>query len=125
MSAKRKKPSRRKPPARKPKTAARKAAAPPPGYGKSAKTWAAAADASQPVADRVATLRRRSTSLCDDDAQFKGTLKILRDTGAPVPVRLAALDSLQAATFQVAKLRGTGRRTSPRCAPSRPTPTTR
>jgi hypothetical protein len=67
--------------------------------------WAVASDAAQPVGDRANALRRLASSLPDDDAQFKGTLKIVRDTEAPVAVRLAALEALQASSFQVVKFK--------------------
>jgi hypothetical protein len=67
--------------------------------------WNVAASSAQPVAARATALRRLASSLPDDDDQFKGTLKILRDTKAPVAVRLAAIEALQAGSFQVVKFK--------------------
>jgi hypothetical protein len=89
-------------PARAAATRASAAAARHAAYGAG---WDVAASAGQPVAARANALRKLASSIPDDDAQFKGTVKILRDTGSPVAVRLAAMEALQAGSFQVVKFK--------------------
>ncbi len=94
-------PKRRKAAARRPRaTAATRA-------GLSSKryrtTWAVASDARRGVRERVKALASMGRSVCDDDAKFRTVVGIVRDMSAPVAVRLAALQTLQAASFSVVK----------------------
>lgn len=92
MSEKRK--SARKSPkaARKPGTAAKMSAR---------AALSAATSARKSVGERVAALAQLPTDLCKKDETLQAVLKILRDTAEPVEVRLAALQTLQAASFSV------------------------
>jgi hypothetical protein len=51
------------------------------------------------VKERVAAMAEASLAVCETDANLQAMLKVLRDKGEPVEVRLAALQSLQAASF--------------------------
>lgn len=53
------------------------------------------------VKERVAALAEVPTAVCESDENLQAILKILRDTDEDVKVRLAALQTLQAATFSV------------------------
>src|SRR6266851_2163465 len=53
------------------------------------------------VKQRVAALTEAPLDLCKSDKNLQVALKILRSKDEPVKVRLAALQSLQAATFSV------------------------
>src|SRR6267143_519161 len=65
--------------------------------------WTVAANAGRSVKNRVAALAGLTRAVCDDNETFQGMLSILRDKSTPIAVRLAALSSLQAATFSVIK----------------------
>lgn len=60
-----------------------------------------ATDAQKSVGERVAAMAEVSLSLCENDRSLQATLKVLRDRNEPLEVRLAALQSLQAASFSV------------------------
>jgi hypothetical protein len=62
---------------------------------------AVATSSKKPVKARVAAMANVSEHLCKDDATLQSMLKVLRDTAEPTPVRLAALQALQAASFAV------------------------
>lgn len=66
-------------------------------------TWSVARNANRSVKERVAALAGMTRSVCDDSARLQAVLDILRDTKAPAQVRLAALRTLQAASFSVVK----------------------
>ncbi|HZE80105.1 MAG TPA: hypothetical protein VE604_04335 [Candidatus Polarisedimenticolia bacterium] len=53
------------------------------------------------VKQRVAALANMSTAVCEDDKTLQAMLNILRDPSQAIEVRLAALQSLQAASFSV------------------------
>jgi hypothetical protein len=79
-----------------------------PGAGKSAgpkaekaKYLATATDATTSIKDRVVALRRTAPQLCESEKSFDAVLKLLQDVKEPSEVRLAALQSLQAASFGV------------------------
>ncbi len=52
-----------------------------------------------PVKARVAAMAHVSQAVYEDDPKLQAVLKVLRDTDEPTPVRLAALQALQAASF--------------------------
>lgn len=53
------------------------------------------------VKERVAAMSLTPSAICGNDDNMQAMLKVLRDPAEPTPVRLAALQSLQAATFLV------------------------
>ena len=60
---------------------------------------AVATSAKNPVRERVAAMAHITEAVCEDDQKLQSVLKVLRDTDEPTPVRLAALQALQAASF--------------------------
>ena len=62
---------------------------------------ATATSARKPVKERVAAMANVTQGICEDDKKLQALLKVLRDTNEPAPVRLAALQALQAASFAV------------------------
>lgn len=59
------------------------------------------ADTAMPVGQRVAAIQESSAAVCENEADFQAMLKVLRNRDEPIKVRLAALQSLQAASFSV------------------------
>lgn len=55
----------------------------------------------KPVADRVAAMAEVPLAVCESDDDLQSMLNVLRNQAEPVEVRLAALQSLQAASFSV------------------------
>jgi hypothetical protein len=53
------------------------------------------------VPERVAALTQVPLAVCDNDANLQAILSVLRDVEEPIEVRLAAMQSLQAASFSV------------------------
>jgi hypothetical protein len=53
------------------------------------------------VKERVAALAQVPLAACESDENLQGMLKVLRNRNEPVEVRLAALQSIQAASFSV------------------------
>src|SRR5262245_57685920 len=53
------------------------------------------------VDERVAAMAEVPTAVCEDDAHLQAMLNVLRNENEPIDVRLAALQSLQAASFSV------------------------
>jgi HEAT repeat protein len=53
------------------------------------------------VKERVEALAEAPLAVCENDESLQAMLKVLRDKAEPVEVRLAALQSLQAASFSV------------------------
>jgi hypothetical protein len=53
------------------------------------------------VTERVAALTQVPLAVCDNDDHLQAVLGVLRDTNEPVAVRMAAMQSLQAASFSV------------------------
>ncbi len=62
---------------------------------------AVATSASKTVQQRVTAFDEVPLAVCETDENLQKTLTVLRDTGEPIEVRLAALQSLQAASFSV------------------------
>jgi hypothetical protein len=60
-----------------------------------------ATSAKKSVKERVAALADVPLAVCEKDENLQAILKVLRDQNEPVEVRLAALQSLQAASFSV------------------------
>jgi hypothetical protein len=60
---------------------------------------AVATSGKNPVRERVAAMAHITQAVCEDDQKLQSVLKVLRDTDEPTPVRLAALQALQAASF--------------------------
>jgi hypothetical protein len=53
------------------------------------------------VKDRVAAMAEVPEAVCESDKDLQATLKVLSNQSEPIEVRLAALQSLQAASFSV------------------------
>jgi hypothetical protein len=60
-----------------------------------------ATNAQKTIKERVAALAEAPLAVCENDESLQAMLNVLRDKAEPVEVRLAALQSLQAATFSV------------------------
>ncbi|HMG04244.1 MAG TPA: hypothetical protein VK581_02210 [Chthoniobacterales bacterium] len=60
-----------------------------------------ATNAGKSVKERVAAMPNVSQAVIESDAQLQAVLKVLRSKDEPTPVRLAALQALQAASFAV------------------------
>ena len=56
---------------------------------------------SKPVKERVAALAEVPLAVCESDKDLQATLNVLRNQDEPIEVRLASLQSLQAASFSV------------------------
>jgi hypothetical protein len=69
---------------------------------KSTKSWMSVAkNAQKPVGDRITALAELTLALCVNDDNLQAILKVIRDENEPIEVRLAALQTLQAASFSV------------------------
>lgn len=79
--------------------AARKAATPMRRSARQALTFAMNED--KPVKQRVAAMMEAPLAACESDAQMKSMLDVLTNKDEKIEVRLAALQSLQAASFSV------------------------
>src|SRR5262245_41536257 len=62
---------------------------------------AIATSARRPVKQRVAAMAAAPLAACESDKSLQAMLNVLRNKDEPVEVRLAALQSLQAASFSV------------------------
>jgi len=60
-----------------------------------------ATNARKATKERVAALAKEPLAVCESDKNLQAMLKVLRNKDEPVKVRLAALQSLQAASFSV------------------------
>ena len=60
-----------------------------------------ATSARRTVKERVAALVEAPLAVCENDENLQAVLNVLRNKNEPVEVRLAALQTLQAATFSV------------------------
>ena len=60
-----------------------------------------ATSARKTVKERVDAMANATLAVCDDDQDLQKMLNVLRDQDEPIKVRLAALASLQAASFSV------------------------
>ena len=58
-----------------------------------------ATSARKTVQERVDAMANATLAVCDDDQELQKMLNVLRDQDEPIKVRLAALASLQAASF--------------------------
>jgi hypothetical protein len=94
MSKKRKRVAKKAKPKRTPASGRR---------GSSRSIFAVAKSANKTTAQRVAALSRLSRAVTDDDQKLESVLEILRDPNEAGSVRLAALRTLQAASFSVVK----------------------
>lgn len=63
--------------------------------------FATITSAGKSVKERVAAMPNMSELIIESEAQFQGVLKVLGNKEEPTPVRLAALQALQAASFAV------------------------
>lgn len=79
--------------------AAKKSAAPMRRSGRQALSFAMNED--KPVKQRVAAMMEAPLAACESDAQMKSMLDVLKNEEEKIEVRLAALQSLQAASFSV------------------------
>ena len=78
--------------ARKPKSAATRSAR---------GAMSVATSARKTVKERVAAMAEAPLAVCENDENLQAMLNVLRNKDEPVEVRLAALQSLQAASFSV------------------------
>jgi hypothetical protein len=78
--------------ARKPKSAAKRSAR---------SAMSVATSARRTVKERVAAFAEAPLAVCENDENLQAMLNVLRNKDEPVKVRLAALQSLQAASFSV------------------------
>jgi hypothetical protein len=62
---------------------------------------AVATNSRKPVKERIAAMANVTQAVCESDNKLQALLKVLRNTNEPTPVRLAALQALQAASFAV------------------------
>ena len=84
------------------KKAVKKAVKSRPGARRSPRAALAVATSSKQSAQRrVAALAEVPLAVCENDENLNSLLNILRDRNEPIKVRLAALQSLQAASFSV------------------------
>src|SRR5215475_2227292 len=60
-----------------------------------------ATNARKPVRERIAAMANVTQAICEKDNKFQALLKVLRNRSEPIRVRLAALQTLQAASFAV------------------------
>jgi hypothetical protein len=72
-----------------------------PAVGDEARAFSVLANKAKPVPERVAALVQTPLAVCENDKNLQAVLGVLRDATEPVEVRLAALQSLQAASFSV------------------------
>src|SRR5688572_7084284 len=63
--------------------------------------FAVATNANKSTQERVKAFVEAPLAVCQSDENLQASLKVLRDTKEPIKVRLAALQSLQAASFSV------------------------
>jgi hypothetical protein len=60
-----------------------------------------ATDATKSVKQRVAALAQAPLAVCENEQNLEAVLNILRDKSEPIEVRLASLQTLQAASFSI------------------------
>ena len=80
------------------KKTAKKRAAP---MRKPQAAFALATNAKKPAQERVKAFLEAPLAVCQSDENLQASLNVLRDPKEPIKVRLAALQSLQAASFSV------------------------
>lgn len=83
------------------KPARRRKARPTRGTASARRALSAATNSRKPAGERIKAMPDASRALCHDDKGFEAMLDVLRDRDQPIKVRLAALASLQAASFSV------------------------
>jgi hypothetical protein len=66
-----------------------------------ARAFSIATNKRKTVQERVAALAQTPLAVCDSDDNLQAVLAVLRDVNEPIGVRLAAMQSLQAASFSV------------------------
>ncbi|HEX6731203.1 MAG TPA: hypothetical protein VF074_14360 [Pyrinomonadaceae bacterium] len=64
--------------------------------------FSVATNQSKPLQERVRAFQEAPLAACESDENLQAALNVLRDQKEPIKVRLAALQSLQAASFSVA-----------------------
>jgi hypothetical protein len=62
---------------------------------------AVATNARKPIEERIAALMQVPLAVCEKDENLQAVLNILRDQDEPIELRLAALQTMQAASFSV------------------------
>lgn len=72
-----------------------------PAKGSTRAMMAIATSGGRGVKERVAALAEAPLAVCERDENLQALLKVLRDRNEPLEVRLATLQSLQAASFSV------------------------
>jgi hypothetical protein len=82
-------------------TAAKKAAKKSPAKRSPKAAFAVATDEKKTTAERAKAFAEAPLATIQSDQSLQASLKVLRDREQPIKVRLAALQSLQAATFSV------------------------
>lgn len=92
MATKKGKPTKKSAPAKKAKGAAKRP---------SRSAMAVATSERKSVEERVAALAEVPLAICESDENLQALLNVLRNKAEPVEVRLAALQSIQAASFSV------------------------
>jgi hypothetical protein len=73
----------------------------PSGAGSSS-AFSVATNKRKTVQERVTALAQAPLAVCDSDNNLQAVLAVLRDVDEPIQVRVAAMQSLQAASFSVA-----------------------
>jgi len=63
--------------------------------------FSVATSQSKPAQERVKAFQEVPLAVCESDENLQASLKVLRDRNEPIKVRLAVLQSLQAASFSV------------------------
>jgi hypothetical protein len=92
MTTKKRKVAKKKAAAPKPKAPARRSAR---------AAMSVAMSARKSVGERVAAMAEVPLAVCESDENLQSMLNVLRDKNEPIDVRLAALQSIQAASFSV------------------------
>lgn len=93
--------TKRKAPAKKSRKATKRAASRSKSAVSGRAAMAIATSPKKSVKQRVAAIAETPLALCESDKDLQAMLDVLRDRNEPVDVRLAALQSLQAASFSV------------------------
>lgn len=97
-SAKKAKPTKKTKPTKKARPAKK---AKGPAKRSSRVAFSLATNESKPTQARVKAFQEVPLAVCESDENLQASLKVIRDRNEPIKVRLAALQSLQAASFSV------------------------
>src|SRR5882762_5268328 len=81
--------------------AAKRSASKTPAKRSTKSAMSVATSARRTVAERVAALAEVPLAVCESDKNLQAMLSVLRNKDEPIEVRLATLQSLQAASFSV------------------------